>query len=189
MNDISTLWMIGVIAVLAGVVIGLVMARLNERSGGRDALQVELDETRSELEKYKQDVGVHFAQTAELVNRLTESYRDVHQHLSQSAQKLCDDETLVASLMAQEQRPVLAQPVKTESTDEQDDSTVEPPKDYAPRQTDDDTGTLSEQYGLKNKGKNAKDEEPPFDPSKVADVGSEGADSNNQNNEAPQKQK
>ncbi|HEY5718274.1 MAG TPA: DUF1043 family protein [Motiliproteus sp.] len=174
MNDISTLWMIALIAVLVGVVIGLIMARMKERSSGRDALQTELDEVRSELQTYKQNVGVHFAQTAELVNRLTDSYRDVHQHLSQSAQKLCDDKVLVASLMAQEQRPVLAAQTANQ-TEELENESVEAPKDYAPRKNPQEAGTLSEQYGIKSKAA----EEAPFDPTKVTELGSdEGEDLN-----------
>ena len=169
MNDISALWMIGLVSVLAGVVIGLIMARLRERNGGRDALQLELDEARGELQRYKQDVGVHFAQTADLVNRLTDSYRDVHQHLSKSAQKLCDDKVLVASLMAQEQRPVLTAPPEGADEEAPESAPVEPPKDYAPRKDPKEAGTLSEQYGLHRRAAAAADDEAPFDPSKTAD--------------------
>nr|WP_246480554.1 DUF1043 family protein [Motiliproteus sediminis] len=162
----STLWIVGVIALLIGAVIGLLIARSSSGGQSREALIEELNDARREMEEYKQEVSVHFAQTADLVNRLTDSYRDVHQHLSKSAQKLCDDETLVASLMAQEQRPVLTSPA-TDNAEEQTDTAVEAPKDYAPKAPDDE-GTLSEQYGLKRKTGQESEEEP-FDPTKVAD--------------------
>ena len=168
MDELSTLWIVGVVALLIGAVVGLLIARSSTGGQSRHVLVEELNDTRRELEEYKQQVSVHFAQTADLVNRLTDSYRDVHQHLSKSAQKLCDDEVLVASLMAREQRPVLGSPV-TEPSAEPEQDNVEPPKDYALRKDPKEAGTLSEKYGLSKKTAAEQEPEVPFDPSKTAD--------------------
>jgi uncharacterized membrane-anchored protein YhcB (DUF1043 family) len=47
-----------------------------------------LQEAEQELSSYRDDVTKHFTETSRLVNNLTQSYRDVHEHLASSAMKL-----------------------------------------------------------------------------------------------------
>ncbi len=70
----------------AGVLYWLMPAR---RQGSQ--LIRERDEARNALNHYRDRVDRHFLETADLVNDLTQSYRAVHQHLSQGAHGLCSE--------------------------------------------------------------------------------------------------
>ncbi|MFT5721789.1 MAG: uncharacterized membrane-anchored protein YhcB (DUF1043 family) [Motiliproteus sp.] len=137
----QSIWLVGAATFVIGIILGLLIARRSSSSRSKDALIEELNEARREFEDYKIDVSTHFAKTADLVNNLTSSYRDVHQHLSSSASQLCSDEPLLISL----ERPAEAAVTETDADDE-----IEPPRDYAPKADPKSEGTLSEQYGLKH---------------------------------------
>lgn len=138
----QTVWLVGAATLIIGIVLGLLIARSSSNARSKESLIEELNDAHRELENYKIDVAGHFAQTATLVNKLTDNYREVHQHLSESANKLCDDDSdLLASL---EHKP--AETEVDAETPKQDP--VEPPRDYAPKADPEAEGTLSEQYGL-----------------------------------------
>ncbi len=56
--------------------------------------------------KYQEEVADHFVKTAELVNRLTDSYKEVFDHLRDGAGKLVDEETLRERLSHEEDKDV-----------------------------------------------------------------------------------
>lgn len=150
----QAIWLVGAAALIIGTVLGLLIARSSSSSRSKEALIEELNEARREFEDYKIEVSTHFAKTADLVNNLTSSYREVHQHLSTSASQLCSDEQMLISL----ERPAEA-PVAEEEIDE---DAYEAPRDYAPKKDPKSQGTLSDEYGLKK-------EEDLHDPSLTAD--------------------
>jgi uncharacterized membrane-anchored protein YhcB (DUF1043 family) len=158
-------------ALILGGIIGLIIGRASSSPEERKKLQKELDSTQRELNSYKEEVTDHFARTAELVNNLTESYREVHQHLAQSADNLCDSDKLSHRLEQPMSNNALEQnEPEPEQTAEQPEDTkesdqLEPPKDYAPKTDPDAEGTLSENFGLQS----GNDETLEHDPSKTAD--------------------
>ncbi len=79
------------IILAVGIIIGAAISKIFNRSGKTSELQKNLEETKEQFENYQQEVGAHFQTTADLVNKLTESYREVHQHLSQGAQTLAQN--------------------------------------------------------------------------------------------------
>jgi uncharacterized membrane-anchored protein YhcB (DUF1043 family) len=81
----------GLITVTAICAISFIIGRLTS-VGRKDVkrLETELDQSREELKKYRSQVTSHFQETARRVNAMTESYRNVHEHLAQGAQSLCD---------------------------------------------------------------------------------------------------
>lgn len=79
----STLLLIGL-----GIVIGAALTKILNRGPNSTELQQKLEDTEEKLNNYQEDVSNHFQKTAELVNKLTLSYQEVHQHLSQGAQGL-----------------------------------------------------------------------------------------------------
>jgi len=153
----SSVWVIGIVALAIGAVIGYLMGRSSTNdTSQQDELTRQLDAAHQELNNYKEQVNGHFARTAELVNNLTESYKDVHQHLASSAQQLCKDGTAAQSLEASMQ-PRLAEeteveiPTVTDAVPNAEANNIpEPPRDYAPKKADEE-GTLSETYGLQEK--------------------------------------
>ena len=82
----SSVWIIGIVALAIGAVIGYLLGRSGGDNSQQEQLTKQLEETQQELNGYKEQVNTHFARTAELVNNLTESYKEVHQHLASSAQ-------------------------------------------------------------------------------------------------------
>lgn len=89
-----------ILAVVIGLVVGALLVWLLGRGarGDADAAQEKLDKLQKEFETYRNEVNAHFAQTADAVDQLTQSYQNVFSHLSDGAQKLMDKTALKAQL-------------------------------------------------------------------------------------------
>ncbi|MDX9739902.1 MAG: YhcB family protein [Gammaproteobacteria bacterium] len=87
-------WMWLTLAGVGGAVLGYFVGRLGS-AGVKRSLQLDQDlrETRQELERYRTSVVEHFTTTAQLVNKLTDDYRAVYQHLARGAQDLTGGRT------------------------------------------------------------------------------------------------
>lgn len=133
---------------LASLAVGLVIGTLTGRtlSGAtkqRRTLTEELRKKDDELKTYQHKVTEHFITTSELVNNLTHSYKEVHQHLADSAMTLTNPEVSNKLLEAGSGNLGIAH-----TTDSSTIDSPQPPKDYTP----DINGILDESYGLeKNK--------------------------------------
>ena len=88
---------------------------------------------------YESEVTEHFAQTAQLFDRLTNDYRAVYQHLAIGAEKLSDGSVKLDPAIL--------------TIDDQNDISpymldVAPPLDYAPKKDSQTQGQLAEDFGL-----------------------------------------
>ena len=54
-------------------------------------LEARLQQLTDEHENYKREVHGHFSDSAHLLGKLTESYREVYQHMAHGARNLCPD--------------------------------------------------------------------------------------------------
>ncbi|ANI13516.1 MULTISPECIES: YhcB family protein [Pseudomonas] len=146
MEQSLTTWLVPVIALLVGAAVGFLIARLLP-SAAPNRMQRQVDDLQERFDSYQREVVTHFNTTASLVKKLTQSYQDVQEHLSESAERLALDEQtkqrLLAALHAEdgypERRERLTPPASQEA-----------PKDYAPK-SGEGPGTLDETYGLKRK--------------------------------------
>tara|TARA_B100000579_G_C22727304_1_gene802382 strand:+ start:547 stop:1008 length:462 start_codon:yes stop_codon:yes gene_type:complete len=125
-------------SVFAGIGIGVTFGR----KSGRDSKKLRELETRLEKERenmalYEKKVLAHFSQTAQLVNKLTDSYRDVHKHLAIGAEDLCPGESSETILQLEGTN-------KEPSTQED----IKPPLDYAPKASPKQRGVLNESFGI-----------------------------------------
>lgn len=134
-------WLLPIAGVIAGIVIGYLVAR----SSAPNRTQRQVDDLQERFDTYQSEVVTHFNTTASLLRKLTSSYQDIQDHLAEGADKLALDEQtrqrLLAALHSEENhghRERLSSPVFTE-----------PPKDYAPKDSD-VPGTLHENFGLKS---------------------------------------
>lgn len=107
MDYVNSVWQIGIIALVAGAMIGALAYRLLAPSMKQvDKIKFELDLAREELSSYKASVNSHFHKTSELVNDLTQNYVKVYRHLAEGAQTLGDSSTLT-NLLQQHQGKVV----------------------------------------------------------------------------------
>lgn len=143
MFTLSVLISIALVTFIIGCVLGAVLTRvLSPQEQKARSLESKLQDSEHKLSEYQQEVTEHFAQTAQLVNTLTQSYRDVHEHLSSDALKLANVD-------------ISRQLLKSASSDKDQllgDTSIreddfQPPKDWAPK-TPGKEGTLSENFGL-----------------------------------------
>lgn len=149
--DETSIWLIGVVALVVGVLAGYLLGR-GRSDGKQKELSDELAQTHDELERYREQVTAHFAETANLVNGLTEQYRKVHEHLSSGAQTLCTDNEL-HQLLEKTATPVTErigfdlepEPPVEEPIVPPEEEEIQPPRDYAPK-SDKEAGMLSEEY-------------------------------------------
>src|SRR5690554_2534908 len=138
------LWFTGIVCLAIGVAAGLLIARQGQMSSPVKVseLETQVESLKRTQAEYREQVIEHFNTSAELVQQMTESYRDVYQHLATGAQSLCTDDVASRLLPASDSFP-----------DERDDDQLEPPKDYAPRRDPSQTGALSEEFGLEKASK------------------------------------
>jgi uncharacterized membrane-anchored protein YhcB (DUF1043 family) len=147
---VENIWLISVAALVVGALIGYLMGR---SGGGNNQAEIaaQLEDTQQELENYKTEVNEHFEKTAALVNNLTNSYKEVHEHLARGAQGLCQPGSVDLSLEPAMQEKLTDESETTEAPSKEEDNAVPtPPLDYAPK-TPDQEGMLSETFGLKEK--------------------------------------
>lgn len=86
------MWLLGLVCLLGGIVIGAILYKFLRSDEVRiHQLEDQLQSLSDEYENYKKDVHAHFGDSAQLLNKLTESYKDVYQHLAQGARTLCPD--------------------------------------------------------------------------------------------------
>jgi uncharacterized membrane-anchored protein YhcB (DUF1043 family) len=139
-------WLVPAITLLVGVFIGFMISR-TATGAAPSRTQSQLDELQERFETYQSEVVTHFNTTAALVRKLTQSYQDVQEHLSEGIDRLALDEVTRQRLLSalhsdQQKRERLQAP-------ESDLAASQAPKDYAPKPAG-SPGTLDEHYGLRH---------------------------------------
>ena len=128
-------------AMLFGLAIGLVIG-LRKHSNRNEVVELEerLEQALARRAEYEAEVSEHFAQTSELLKKLTRDYQSVYSHLARGADLLGDGTVKIAPIA---------------STSETDDAEIPSnmveimqPLDYAPRDDGQADGQLSESFGL-----------------------------------------
>jgi uncharacterized protein len=89
-HDVGEIWWI-----LIGLVVGLLAGGgavwvFAARTGKTESVE----SLRKENEVFREQVNDHFIQTAELINRLTDSYKAVFDHLSEGADNLVEEKAI-----------------------------------------------------------------------------------------------
>jgi len=103
-------------------------------------IALKLDQVMQDKKAYEDNVVEHFTETAKLLNNLTESYREVHNHLAQGAATLCLGEGPVSLDRLESRRDPAEIPAHL--------AHIQPPLDYAPKHSPDEKGMLNEEFGL-----------------------------------------
>ena len=100
-------------------------------------LESQLDQAAQSRADYEAEVTEHFAQTADLLHKLTDDYRAVYTHLADGAEQLCGDQVSISE----------AALTATDEDAKRHLVEVAQPLDYAPKKPD-EQGQLSETFGL-----------------------------------------
>ena len=118
---------------IIGAIIGYFISQVTGPSPeSQRQMENQFKDMQQQQEAYQKEVADHFVETANLLNQLTHSYRDVHNHLAKGAQKLAGDHVNTElELLPESKQPI-------ENLDEED---LTPPLDYAPKSPD-QPGTL-----------------------------------------------
>lgn len=144
-------------ALFVGLGLGLLLGRTSSPAGQKHReVERKLDEVLQEKKGYEDEVVEHFSNTAKLLNDLTESYRNVHSHLSSGATNLCQD-----------RGPVALDQLNTTSSPSEIPASltgVQQPLDYAPKTSPDEKGMLNEEFGLDQTAPNNQLKEEPTAP-------------------------
>ena len=126
---------------ILGLAIGMLLGRRTSTAGQKyREVERKLDQVLQDKKAYEDEVVEHFSDTAKLLNGLTESYRDVHNHLAKGAATLCQGEGPVLLDRLENGREPAEIPAHL--------ADVQPPLDYAPKTSPDEKGMLNEEFGL-----------------------------------------
>lgn len=144
------IWLIGILCFIVGLAAGaLSFKHFFSDTAKIKNLTEELDEIKETHNDYKQSVYSHFENTAHLVNKLTQSYRDVYERLARDADILCPEDVSKQLSLSKHSSDLLGPDKQGSLNDQMDD--LFPPRDYATKSSPDQKGGLAPDYGLPKK--------------------------------------
>lgn len=144
-------WLLYIVTLVIGGFAGYALAKARNPDNRVRELEEHLHALQGKYDHYQDSVTQHFVSTAQLVNNLTNSYREVHDHLQRGAENLCADSRRHGSNNPANAFEKLDAPRSNtlQGTLMDDHYAVEPPRDYATKQPS-DKGTLHEDYGFRD---------------------------------------
>ena len=144
---------VGALVLLLGLLLGISVGRRTSASDQKyREVERKLDQVLQDKKLYEDEVVEHFTETAQLLNSLTDSYRDVHNHLAQGAASLCQGQGPVSLEHLEGNRDPSEIPPQL--------ANVQPPLDYAPKSSPNEKGMLNEEFGLERPATESDSEEP-----------------------------
>jgi len=138
------IWLIGIGCFLGGAALGALLFKMLGSDEVRiDALEQQLQTLTNEHENYKNNVHAHFSSSAQLLNRLTESYKDVYVHMADGARSLCPDYISNQLTLNSDNKTLLGA-----NTPRYDESArpIAPPLDYAPKPGPDQKHAMDDDF-------------------------------------------
>lgn len=141
------IWLVGIGFFLGGAAVGGLLFKLLMSDEARvRELEERLQELGEEHENYKNNVHTHFNSSAQLLNKLTESYREVYLHMADGARSLCPDYISSQLSLSSDAKALLDK--DHSGTSKPGATMTAPPLDYATRSSPDRKGLLADDYGL-----------------------------------------
>lgn len=138
MHSTSVLILVGILGLALGAVLTFLAMRGRNNVDRTQDLEMRLREANDKLEDFQLQVNEHFDQTSQLVHNLTESYKEVHEYLANSALRLSSQDI---------GRQMLEAGSGKLSDNDENLQSVAPPRDWAPKEPG-AKGTLAEDFGL-----------------------------------------
>lgn len=139
----SSVLLVALLAFAAGVVLTRHFSPTTRNNTSESiALQKQLDKSNQQLKRYQQEMSDHFITVSHLTANVTQSYRQIHEHLASSAIRLASPEIGRQLLKSGGGDLSLHDKDGNPLIDLED---IQAPRDYAPKVPG---GVLSEEYGL-----------------------------------------
>jgi uncharacterized membrane-anchored protein YhcB (DUF1043 family) len=143
----------GAVLLLLGLGLGMLLGRRTSPESQKSReVERQLDQVLQDKKAYEDEVVEHFTDTAKLLNSLTDSYREVHNHLASGAAQLCQGQGPVVMGTLENSRDSTEIPAQL--------ADIQPPLDYAPKTSPDEKGMLNESFGLESEKPAEVAEEP-----------------------------
>lgn len=131
----------GLALLIIGLGLGMLLGRRSSPQSQKNReVERKLDQVLQDKKAYEDEVVEHFTDTAQLLNSLTQSYREVHNQLAKGAAELCQGEGPVIAGRLEGSREEPETPSQL--------AEVQAPLDYAPKTSPDEKGMLNESFGL-----------------------------------------
>ncbi len=157
MDNINEIWLVGSVTFLGGVLCGVLLYHIFAGSHSRNCkLTSQLNDVQREYMEYKDKVSDHFTTTAHLINKMTDTYKEVHEHMANGADSLCQNESVHRSLGDALLRSNSFVSGKLTKGHTVHPKAVEQPKDYAPKNKPEEKGMLSEEFGIPSQSDTVK---------------------------------
>lgn len=141
-------WLLYLIVLIVGGFGGYVLAKSRNPDTRVRELEEHLRTLQGKFDHYQEAVTQHFVTTAQLVNSVTQGYRELHEHLQHGAETLCAEDRRQGSSNPAHAFDRLDAPRALQGTLVADHYAVEPPRDYATKKPT-EKGTLDEEYGFR----------------------------------------
>lgn len=150
---VTVLWC--VLSALIGFIIGVLYVQRQNTPKRTQQIASLLEDLQARHDNYQSQVRDHFETSSQLVNELTQRYRQLHNHLQSGAEALCNDPKRPPSenpsrhfmpLTGPTNEPVIIDSYAQAA--DGDYSSYQPPRDYATKDPS-DKGMLDERYGLR----------------------------------------
>lgn len=142
-------WLLYLIVLVVGGFGGYVLARARNPDTRVRELEEHLRSLQGKFDSYQESVTQHFVTTAQLANTLTQTYREMHEHLQRGAETLCADNRRHGGGNPAQAFERLDAPRALQGTLADDSyAPLEPPRDYATKKPL-ERGTLDEGFGFR----------------------------------------
>lgn len=139
----SSVLLVALLAFAAGVALTIhFFPASGDNTSENNELKKQLDKSNQQLKRYQQEMSDHFITVSHLTANVTQSYRQIHEHLASSAIRLAGPEIGRQLLKSGGGDLSLHDNDGNPLIDMED---IEAPRDYAPKVPG---GVLSEEYGL-----------------------------------------
>lgn len=143
-------WLLYLIVLGVGVFGGYLLARARNPDTRVRELEAHLRSLQTRFDAYQDSVTQHFVSSAQLANAVTQSYRELHEHLKHGAETLSAEGRRHGSASPAQAFEGLEAPRALQGALIGDDTySLEPPRDYATKKSPLERGTLDEGFGFR----------------------------------------
>ena len=144
------IWLVGILSFVIGIIAGaLIFKQFLSDAAKVKNLSEELENLTETHNDYQQSVYSHFENTAQLVKKLTQSYREVYESLARDADILCPEDITKQLALSKQSSDLLGTDSRGNLNEQMDD--LFPPRDYATKSSPEQKGALAADYGLPKK--------------------------------------